>query len=263
MWDMVGKLIEALEQAVGLLAKVSLVQDGIYRVTILGRSVRLFVYADFVENRITPSDDLPSIHLDHDILRQQFDKTVARIITLLGYGEKLHARQTVVARIDKKVAMEFQHEHHLQSVLPGKYRYGLFLDGELVSIAVFSGGRKMNDRPEDYRSFELLRFCHKNHFLVVGGLSKLIKAFQKDFDPGDVMTYVDRDWSQDSALKSLGFVEVATIPPQRYALEGNNRKSIPEVEYQNILSAPYTNSLLLKSNSGSTKMVLFFQDDRP
>ncbi|ULT28536.1 hypothetical protein KUH03_19615 [Sphingobacterium sp. E70] len=91
------------------------------------------------------------------------------------------------------MSQRFLVEHHLQTALPGKYRYGLYEQGELVSIAVFSGGRRMNDKNEEYRSFELLRFCNKSGYNVIGGLSKLITAFAKDFHPGDIMTYTDRD----------------------------------------------------------------------
>lgn len=261
MRHMVEKLKKAIEREVHLPTESSFVQKGIYHIAISTSPVRLFIYADSVEKRIIPPDDLPNIHLDHDILRQQFDKIISRIITLLGFGKKLHARQTVVARIDKQVAMEFQHEHHLQLPLPGKYRYGLFLEGELVSIAVFSGGRKMNNRPEDYRSFELLRFCHKSRCLVVGGLSKLIKAFREDFNPGDIMTYVDRDWSQDSALKSIGFVEVSTIPPQQYLLDGDIRKPISTLEHNADLPAAPNGVAYTKYNSGSTKISLFLKGE--
>src|SRR5690606_1147260 len=64
-----------------------------------------------------------TIHLDVDMLLSARDKVIDRIKGLLGSGPRIYARNTVVARIDKKVAMDFQEEHHMQVALPGKYRY--------------------------------------------------------------------------------------------------------------------------------------------
>lgn len=260
---LVERLKKALEQETGLSVESTLLQDGVHHVFISNVPLHILIYADHLPMRINPPDGAPTIHLDRDVLEQQFYKVVSRVATRSGFGIKIHARHTVVARIDKRVALEFQEEHHLQVALPGKYRYGLFKDGELVSIAVFSGGRKMDDCPDDYRSFELLRFCHKNRLLVIGGLSKLLNAFRKDFDPGDIMTYVDRDWSQDSALKSIGFMSVATVAPQIYLLEAGTRKQIQE-PIPNILLPEDTehSDTFVKHNSGSTKMILFLKGNR-
>lgn len=154
-----------------------------------------------------PVGERRRISINEGQLNYEFEKIKNRLKVLSGKAKKIYARQTVLARIDKSQAMEFQQEHHLQVAMPGKYRYGLYLKGELVSIAIFSGGRKMRNQKDDYRSFELIRFCHKSDYLVIGGISKLIKGFIDDFHPGDIMTYVDKDWSQDSSLKTIGFEE--------------------------------------------------------
>lgn len=194
-------------------------------------------------------------HIDIDQVESSGHKIIQRLCSLLGKGTIVYARETVVARIDKKTALEFQKEHHLQFDLPGKYRYGLYHHGELVSVAIFSGGRHMNDKPADYRSFELIRFCHKSGYRVVGGLSKLIKAFRKDFQPNDIMTYVDCDWSQDSNLSTLGFVEKGKTIPQTYWIEGSIRHHISNNESLHKLQSTYPQGYL-KYNSGSTKLIM-------
>lgn len=180
-----------------------------------------------------------SIHLDEDAWLDKSEIVKNRLKSRVGLLTKIGARETVAARIDKIVAMQFQKSHHLHFALPGKYRYGLFLRGELVAIAVFSGGRRMDGETDDYRSFELLRFCHKKGLQVVGGLSKLLNAFQKTFDPGDIMTYVDLDWAANIRnYESLGFQAKKTIPPisKHFARTGSDE--VPS-----------------KWNSGSIKLV--------
>jgi len=193
-----------------------------------------------------------TIHIDCDVIFSSSEKLLARIEGVFGFGSRIYARDTVVARVDKKVAMEFQEEHHLQLALPGKYRYGLYHQGELVSIAVFSGGRKMNDTPLDYRSFELIRFCHKGSDIVIGGLSKLIKAFRKDFKPGDIMTYADLDWCQDSSLEKIGFIPIQKTPPQLILVREGIR-----VFGKNIVANDQKSEYWVENN-GSLKLKMIF-----
>src|SRR5690606_11839045 len=116
--------------------------------------IHIAYYLCNAKKRIPVDTSGRCIHIDEDLWITYPDLLVNRIAALAGKAQRIHARNTVVARIEKPVAMAFQQEHHLQVALPGKYRYGLFQDGELVAAAVFSGGRRMDNKPEDYRSFE-------------------------------------------------------------------------------------------------------------
>lgn len=196
-----------------------------------------------------------TIHITEAQLQRHAKKIYNRLNVQAGKATKVYARHTVVARVDKKVTLDFLSEHHLQIAMPGKYRYGLFHAGELISIAVFSGGRKMYDKAEDYRSFELIRFCHKSDIVVIGGLSKLLQAFTKDFNPGDIMTYVDTDWTQNSSLLKIGFQAEKTIPAQRFWIADN--KQITILNDQELATAKqFYPDGYLHYNSGSTKLVL-------
>lgn len=216
-------------------------------------SFDIYVYKRFMEIPSTSMKKYILISLGQ--LEQEDSKIQHRLKVLAGKAKKLHARSTVVARLDKNQSMSFLEEHHLQVPLPGKYRYGLFYEGELVSLAVFSGGRRMKDKPEDYRSFELLRFCHKSDQLIIGGLSKLIQAFIKDFHPGDIMTYVDKDWSQDSSLKTIGFQEMGSREGARFWI-AEQQQHLIESEEQLLEMAENHPNGYLSQNSGSIKLVL-------
>lgn len=193
--------------------------------------------------------EFQTLHIDVDLLQSSNQKVIHRIQGMLGLGERIFARETVAARIDKKVALEFQEEHHLQVALPGKYRYGLYHAGDLVSVAVFSGGRRMHEEEEDYRSFELLRFCHKGSHHIVGGISKLIDKFASEFHPSDLMTYADLDWCQHSTLEKIGFIPLETKAPQTFYVEKGLRYYSQPAD----MADGY-----LVSNSGSLKLKRFF-----
>lgn len=205
------------------------------------------------------------IHVDEDQWHTAGVLILGRLISLCGKGRRIHARKTVVARIQVRTALAFQEEHHLQVALPGKYRYGLFADGELVSVAVFSGGRRMRNQPDHYRSFELLRFCHKQACQVVGGLTKLLKAFTDGFKPGDIMTYADKDWSDGSAYRHTGFEPVGCLPPQLFWIhkETFHRYSetrLPEDIRQLSPEGRIEKGYVPLENSGSIKMVLLLEN---
>ena len=212
------------------------------------------IYHSSAVDRLTLADKR-LIHLDEEDLISDSEKIRMRIVSLFHRGRSYFARQTVVARIDKKVTMDFLVEHHINMAVPGKYRYGLYEQGELVSIAVFSGGRKMVGQAADYRSFELIRFCHQSGVRVVGGLSKLIKAFVADFTPGDIVTYVDRDWSQDSSLQTIGFVSIDELAPQYMVFEdGVKRAVLRDIPIEDASNGD--KSSYIKRNAGSIKMKL-------
>lgn len=237
----ISKFISDLGQSIRIISTNQMA--GYY--VILTERFRIFIYlAD--QSRNENDGDVRTIHLDVDQILSIPSKLLARLRGLHGIGERIYARQTVVARVDKKVALSFQDEHHIQLAMPGKYRYGLFHEGELVSVAIFSGGRHMRDQDPAYRSFELIRFCHKGDRLIVGGLSKLLKSFIKDFNPQDIMTYADLDWTQDSSLHTIGFETIGQLAPLKYYLVDGVRQFIKPNEGVDFNEIENLGSLKLK-----------------
>lgn len=195
------------------------------------------------------------IHIDEDSWILKPDLLLSRIEAIVGQGIKVNARECVAARIDKKMALDFQQEHHLQLAVPGKYRYGLFHDGDLVAIAIFSGGRTMR-HSENYRSFEFIRFCSKQKHIVVGGMSKLLHKFIHDFSPNDIMTYVDQDWSDGKKFESIGFERVDLLEPQFFWVHRLTHQRISNNEYQGLSTKDEYYQI---ANLGSIKMVKYCQ----
>jgi len=212
---------KTLREELGLEFSMQLVMENIWQVQFEKIPLKLFYYGIGVKDRLRIEPASKSIHLDEDLWVRNPKGLISRLRAQAGQARKVNARDTVISRIDKKQAMQFQAEHHLNVALPGKYRFGLFLQGELVSVAVFSGGRKMRGQAPEYRSFELLRTCHKNGLIVVGGLSKLIRHFEEHFQPGDLMTYVDKDWSGGQSYLQLGFHIVGELPPQEFWIDSH------------------------------------------
>src|SRR5690606_11613185 len=125
-------------------------------------------------------------------------------------------------KVNKGEAEQFLQTYHLMNSTQSASNYGLYYKGELMAVASFSKGRKMRRLTEDQRSFELIRFCCKSGYTITGGLSKLLGSFVKEKNPGDVMTYVDAQWSDGQAFTKAGFVRMETTPPRTFIINKTN-----------------------------------------
>ena len=139
--------------------------------------------------------------------------------------------------------------HHVMGFANSYYKLGLFKKDELLAIATFSKGRKMNRLPEGRRSFELIRFCNASGLTVVGGLSKLLKHFINLTDAGDIMTYIDKDQSEGKAFLKLGFKLLSETDPIEFKLHKNSLKRT------NKETIHFEEDYQLIKNSGNLKLV--------
>jgi len=250
-------LLTQLWEELGVRAEVSLLSPHFFKLEITSGKLLLLFYPygeDLVVHMPVTSTAERVIHLDEDCYLSKNSLVLSRIRVALGQAKRIYARDTQVRRIRKSEGLGFQETHHLQVALPGKYRYGLFYGDQLVSVAIFSGGRRMRNQVADERSFELLRFCHESGYVVVGGLSKLLKAFITEFHPGDIMTYVDRDWSDGRNYLPLGFEREGEIPAQSFLID---RSGGVRREYGKQLEngqEPLPAGCFLLKNLGSIKM---------
>lgn len=164
------------------------------------------------------------IHLWEDVWQSRSQQVLARIKSLLGNNRRIHGRKTSIAKLDKPTADLFLNENHLQGTVSSRYKLGLFEKESLVAVATFSGLRKMK-HTENYTSAELIRFAVKAGYSVTGGLSKLLKHFANEYQPNDIMSYADRDWSAGAAYEKLDFDFISAINPQYFCLddEGNRK----------------------------------------
>ncbi|EEC45016.1 predicted protein [Phaeodactylum tricornutum CCAP 1055/1] len=176
-------------------------------------------------NRASKND--PIIHLHQDVWQAKEDIVKSRLLQRLGrIKRRIYARQTVARRIDNPTAVEFLQCHHLWAATRTKFAYGLYTKddiGELVAVASFSSRRNVVRKGVNHRSHELIRFCSRRDETVIGGITKLIRAFAKDENPDDIVTVIDRDWGGGDGWHALGFQTVATLPSLIMAVKAGTR----------------------------------------
>ena len=200
----------------------------------------------------------------------QRDKIVSKFKSLLGVTRRIHGRETELIRIDNRKLIDFLAINHLNVPIKGKYKFGLICEKDLVAVMSFSKSREMVRDEVTYNSYELLRFCNKLNITVVGGFSKLLNHFIKLYDPDDIMTYADADWSDGEYYLNMGFEFIDKTPAIEFWL--NMKTGIREYPHRvldkynlpaDILYSEKEKSVFLESygyyqvfNSGSYKYLL-------
>lgn len=170
----------------------------------------------FIElNKLTQNLDLPAwkaknklentISIFENEWRDKKAGVLSRIKSKLGLNSKIYARKTTVKKLNRSEAFDFLLVNHINDALKSKYNFGLMYNNELVGIACFGPIMHKKTEGKGELSGELIRFCNKLDTTVVGGLSKLLKHFITQYQVDDVMTYIDKDWSDGKSFIQLGF----------------------------------------------------------
>jgi hypothetical protein len=155
---------------------------------------------------------LIQIFEDEWVYKQDIVKS--RILNLLNLTPtKIHARKCKIKIIDNKIKNRFLISNHIQGEDKSKIKLGLYHDDELVSVITFSKLRKVTGNKNTEGSYELLRFCNKLNTNVIGGFSKLLNYFIKNYFPKLIISYADRRWSLGKVYEKNNFNFIHNTPP--------------------------------------------------
>lgn len=183
------------------------------------------------------------------------DLVKSMIINKLGLTKnKLYARKCEVKVIDDNdILKSFLNENHIQGYVSSSYKIGLYHNDELVSLLLFT---------ERGNYIDLVRFCNKKGFSVIGGFSKLLKNAIKIFNfDKDITTFSNNDYSYGGLYESNGFeymndlrVDYSYIVNSNRVHKFNFRKS--KLKYE-CTEREYTQSLNLYRiyDSGKVKWI--------
>lgn len=165
-------------------------------------------------------NDIKLITVFEDEYLEKKELVISKLKLALGEKqERIYARKCEVKEIDSKTSNSFLNEYHLQGSGRSNKRYGIFFQDELVSVMTFSN----SNISRKIKGWEINRYCTKIGITVVGGASKLFKAFIKDVDPDTVISYADRRWSDGKVYEQLGFEFSHNSVPNYWYVDGAKR----------------------------------------
>lgn len=148
-----------------------------------------------------------------NLLRNAFNKT----------DNKIYARKCQIKEISFLESKQFLNSNHIQGNCVSKYRYGLYYNGDLVSLMSFRKLRKCIGSTTNESSYELLRFCNKINTIVVGGASKLFNHFIKTIKPNNVISFCDLRYGTGKLYKKLNFNFCYNTNPNYFYIKGGKR----------------------------------------
>jgi hypothetical protein len=106
-------------------------------------------------------------------------------------------------------------------------RLGLYYNGELVSLMTF-GKPRFNNKVE----WELLRFCNILDYNVVGAASKLLRYFERNYKPKNLLSYANLRWSGGNLYKILGFTCIGMSSPSVWYFKDGTEKIESRLKFQ-------------------------------
>lgn len=115
----------------------------------------------------------------------------------------IQGRKTIVQKISNKEANAFYTLYHLKNGDTSiTVSYGLYYNNELISVMSFSKPKFGNQKDVEW---DLVRYCVKYGYSVIGGAEKLFNAFLKEYNPSSIVTYSDNDYFTGDVYCKLGF----------------------------------------------------------
>ena len=144
----------------------------------------------------------------------------------LGLNNKIYARKCNVVTIDTQYKNHFLNEYHMQGEDKSSVKLGLEYNGDVMAIMTFAKSR-FN---KQYK-WELTRFCVKGGISVVGGFSRLLKAFRGAYS-GPIVSYADRRYSNGNVYNTNGFKLIGVNKPSYYYVDKNYLRRYHRMRFQ-------------------------------
>ena len=178
--------------------------------------------------------------ITEDLWYRKAAMTQTRLLAHLEIFHPVYARNCEVRRIEKDAAKEFLEACHSYGFSSCRYCYGLFIKrhtghnclnqnllaavtpGTLVAVATFSNARRWKKGEKEIRSYEWTRYASLPSLRISGGMGRALKAFIKDIEPDDIMSYADLEWSEGAVYEQLGFIREGMKDPVYFTIDRNS-----------------------------------------
>jgi hypothetical protein len=138
--------------------------------------------------------------------------------------KRIFARKCQIIKYDNnKLTKSFLEKNHLQGDCKSNIKIGLLFNDELVALMTFSKNRYgVGHLVGD--NYELTRFVTKKGLIVVGGASKLLNFFKKNYEFETLISFSDCDISDGDMYLSIGFKLHSFIKPTYYYIINGKRE---------------------------------------
>ena len=167
-----------------------------------------------LKSKLCEKQGIRLIHIFQDEWHTKQEKLKQLLKIALGVvTNKIYARKCEIKHISNKEAKDFSNKTHLQGHRNASITYGLFYNNELVQLMSFS---KTSNAKRNGAEWEIIRGCPGSNNIVIGGVSKLFKAFIKENSPKSVFSYCDFNKFNGKSYEELGMKFIGYTGPDKY-----------------------------------------------
>lgn len=141
------------------------------------------------------------------------------------YDVKIGARKCEVKIVPNNIAYLFLMKNHIQGGVKNGKSIGLYYCNELVEILTFGGLRRNMGGKQVDGHYEIYRVCSKIGYNIQGGFSKLLNYFENVYNPIEIITYANLDYSVGNVYIVNGFCKCGISKPVYSWVVGGIRKN--------------------------------------
>lgn len=141
--------------------------------------------------------------------------------TLGKTPNRVYARKCDVITTSNKDVRDFMNDNHIQGHINAQINYTLLHNDKIVAVMQF--GKPRIGMGKQHNGWELLRYTNLKNHTIVGGASKLYKAFIREISPESVTTYLDRSNMSGGVYEKLGFVKESESKPNYWYIVKHKR----------------------------------------
>lgn len=154
------------------------------------------------------------IHIFENEFLYNYNLLKFKLRAILGKNKyKIFARKCEIREISPNIKKKFNEKYHIQGDSVSCINLGLFYRNRLVQVMTFSKRRIALGSKTKEGEYELSRLSSMKGFTIIGGASKLLKHFEKNYFPKKLISYADRRWSNGKVYKKMGFEFIKNTPP--------------------------------------------------
>ena len=135
----------------------------------------------------------------------------------LGLSKRIYARKCSINKRSNEDVKKFVNSSHIQGHRNSLINLTLEIDGDIVAYLSFSKNKKYQ--------WEIMRFCNKLGHNVVGGFSRLLNFFVREFKPDKIMTFADRRYSLGNLYRTNGFNYIGSTKPNYFYYKAKSKYS--------------------------------------
>jgi hypothetical protein len=196
------------------------------------------------KHKMCKDKDIELFQIWEDDWLYKNDIVKSMISNKMGFtANKIWARKCDIRIVDHISSKNFLEKNHLQGNSKSKLNIGLYYRDELVSLMSFGSLRKSLGSKSIIGNYEIYRFCNKLNTSVVGGGSKLLKYFIKNYKFNMIISYYDKSFGFKSFYDSIGFKFIGETPINYFYLKSGIRLHRYNYRKSNLVKMGYDESL--------------------